>query len=111
MRSCSNRRKFDAMPRLAERQRDFATALLDGADTLPAGLVGPDGVPSARRFGVYRNNMMASLTSVLEDMFPAVCRIVGEEFFRAMARLYVRHSPPRSPILLDYGADFADFIS
>ncbi len=42
--------------------------------------------------------------------FPAVCRIVGEEFFLAMARAYVVADPPRSPMLLEYGAGFADFV-
>ncbi|MCP2936872.1 DNA-binding domain-containing protein, partial [Salmonella enterica subsp. enterica serovar Typhimurium] len=37
-------------------------------------------------------------------------RIVGAEFFRAMARVYVRVQPPRSPIMLDYGAGLPDFI-
>ncbi|MFI4995880.1 MAG: putative DNA-binding domain-containing protein [Hyphomicrobiales bacterium] len=43
--------------------------------------------------------------------FPAACRIVGVEFFRAMARAYVVSDPPSSPILLDYGAGFPDFIA
>jgi hypothetical protein len=36
---------------------------------------------------------------------------IGDEFFRAMARAYVADHPPRSPILLDYGAGFPDFIA
>ncbi len=43
--------------------------------------------------------------------FPAVERIVGEEFFQAMARAYVLAEPPRSPVLMDYGTTFADFIA
>jgi len=39
-----------------------------------------------------------------------VCRIVGAEFFQAMARAYVVSEPPQTPILLDYGAGFPDFI-
>src|SRR3546814_5903028 len=37
-------------------------------------------------------------------------RIVGDEIFRAMARVYVASAPPHSPIMLDYGASFPDFI-
>ncbi|MBI2737113.1 MAG: putative DNA-binding domain-containing protein [Rhodospirillales bacterium] len=99
------------MQRLAERQRDFSAALLDAALPVPPGLVGPDGEPSVRRFAVYRNNVVASLTEALMAAFPAVCRIVGDEFFRAMARSYVRSDPPTSPILLDYGAGFPDFVA
>jgi hypothetical protein len=98
------------MQQLAERQRDFAAALLDPGLPMPDGLVGPDGEPGPKRFAVYRNNVVVGLTETLKDAFPAVLRIVGADFFRAMARAYVMIDPPRSPILLDYGAGFPDFI-
>ncbi len=43
--------------------------------------------------------------------FPAVKRIVGDDFFTAMARVYVVAEPPSSPVLMDYGVTFADFIA
>ncbi|RZN08351.1 DUF2063 domain-containing protein [Bradyrhizobium genosp. SA-3] len=98
------------MQQLAERQRDFAAALLDPGLPMPHGLVGPDGEPDPRRFAVYRNNVAVSLIEALDDAFPAVQRIVGADFFRAMARAYVMVQPPRSPIMLDYGAGFPEFI-
>lgn len=99
------------MPRWAERQRNFGMALLDPVLPVPAGLVGPDGAPSQARFAVYRNNVVAGLTETLKEAFPAVHRIVGQDFFRAMARIYVAANPPTSPILLHYGAGFPDFIA
>jgi len=88
----------------------FARALLDPAHAVPSGLVGPDGQPSARRFNVYRNNVVASLTRVLRAAFPATASIVGEEFFAAMARVHVAEEPPASALLFEYGAGFPDFI-
>ncbi len=99
------------MSSLAERQADFTAALLDPARPAPPGLVGPDGEDSARRFAIYRNNVSVALIGALEANFPATCRIVGEEFFHAMARAYALLAPPASPILLDYGAGFPDFIA
>ena len=64
-----------------------------------------------RRFGVYRNNVYSSLIDVLQARFPVVSRLVGEEFFRAMARVYVEQEPPRSAVLLRYGASFPDFVA
>lgn len=96
---------------LPDRQRGFAAALLDPIRPIPLGLIGPDGEPSSKRFSVYRNNVIVGLTDALQASFPAVSRIVGEEFFRGMARAYVISEPPTSPILLEYGAGLANFIA
>jgi hypothetical protein len=94
----------------AEQQRAFGKAVLDPGDPIPLGVVGPDGKPNLRRFNVYRNNVIAGQISTLSDAYPAIVRLVGEEFFTAMAREYVVNHPPTSPMMFDYGADFADFI-
>jgi hypothetical protein len=99
------------VPSLAERQADFAAALLDPARPAPPGLIGPDGQHSPRRFAVYRNNVSVALVDALAANFPATRRLVGEEFFHAMARAYSLWEPPASPVLLDYGAGFAEFIA
>jgi len=98
------------MQSLADRQRAFGAAILDATHPVPPGLVGPDGEESARRFAVYRNNVIAGLIETLRDAYPVVYRLVGEEFFRAMAALYASKDPPRSPILLDYGSGFSAFL-
>ncbi|PQV54787.1 putative DNA-binding protein [Paraburkholderia sp. BL21I4N1] len=95
---------------LYDRQRHFAAALLDPDSPVPAGLLGPDREPSEKRFNVYRNNVVVGLVETLRAAYPAVCRLVGDEFFAAMARVYVALEPPRSPIMLDYGETFAAFI-
>lgn len=88
----------------------FAAHLLDPATPGPSGIAGPHGKGAEKRFGVYRNNVTVGLVNALASMFPATERIVGEEFFRAMAKLYVRSAPPRSRLLAEYGADLADFV-
>jgi hypothetical protein len=88
----------------------FTPALLDPRRETPMLVAGPRGKAVGKRYNVYRNNVTVSLIDALADTFPATQRIVGEEFFRAMARLYVRQSPPTSPLLFEYGRDFADFI-
>ncbi|MFG1345487.1 DNA-binding domain-containing protein [Xanthobacter autotrophicus DSM 431] len=93
------------------QQGDFAHAILDPRKPAPAGLVGPDGRPSARRFAVYRNNVVVGLVETLKAAYPVVHRLVGGEFFAAMARLYVVAQPPASPVMLDYGAGFPAFIA
>lgn len=92
-------------------QRQFAAALLPADPTVPAALRAWNGSDPGRRFDVHRNNVMASLVRALEDGFPVTCQLVGAEFYRAMARDYVRAQPPSSPVLLDHGAGFAEFIA
>jgi Putative DNA-binding domain len=95
---------------LAESQRRFAAALLDASAPIPTDVRALDAREAARRFAVYRNNVIVSLVSALAARFPVVCRLVGEEFFQAMAREYVLAAPPRSPVLLLYGDTFPAFI-
>jgi Putative DNA-binding domain len=68
------------------------------------------GEPDARRFQVYRNNVASSLIRGLEGRFPVVRRLVGDDFFRAMAGAYVAARKPSSAVLIHYGADFPEFV-
>ena len=97
--------------RLADRQYEFSAAVIDPEAEMPPGLLGPSRKPSGKRFAVYRNNVIVGLIEALRAHFPATCRIVGDEFFWAMARDYVLLEPPTSPLLFDYGARFPDFIA
>jgi hypothetical protein len=63
------------------------------------------------RFAVYRNNVTVSLIDALVDTFPVVQALVGEAFFRAMARMFAQMSPPRSRLMVYYGDTFADFVA
>lgn len=89
----------------------FAAALLNPDLPPPPGLRTWNGSDPARRLAVYRNNVISSLIDALADTFPVTQQLVGEEFFRAMASVYVRRHPPRTRVLAHYGADFADFIA
>lgn len=95
----------------AVRQAAFAAALLDAARPCPPGLRAWNGSDPARRFGVHRNNVIVSLVTALGDTFPVVRRLVGDDFFDAMASLYVRAQPPASPVLAHYGQGFADWLA
>jgi Putative DNA-binding domain len=92
-------------------QNNFARALLDRELPVPEGVIAYNSERPERRFAVYRNNMMVSLLGVLEDRFPATCRIVGEEFFRAAARLFIAAEPPRSPVMMFYGDSFPSYLA
>lgn len=92
-------------------QPGFAAALRDPARPAVASLRGGTLPDRARRFAVHRNNFVASLVDALAAGFPVTQALVGEDFFRAMARERVLQQPPRSPVLIDYVEGFADFIA
>lgn len=98
------------MPSLADRQRETSAALLDARLPVPQGIVGPEGRECPQRFAVYRNNVVVALIEALEAGYPAVRRIVGEEFFREVARGYATTHPPLSPVMLEYGGSFPEFL-
>src|SRR5215475_9737576 len=88
----------------------FASALLDPVGATPTIVSGPHGKEAVRRYDVYRNNVTVSLIDALAAVYPAVQRITGVDFFRAMARSYIRAAPPTSPLLFEYGREFPAFI-
>ncbi|NMG73238.1 DNA-binding domain-containing protein [Aromatoleum diolicum] len=91
-------------------QARFTDALLDPALPCPEGLMTWNGSDLALRFAVYRNNVVVSLVDALADTFPVTRELVGDEFFRAMAQVFVRTYPPRSRVLAGFGRDFPDFV-
>jgi len=88
----------------------FAPALLDPALAVPAGLHDAQGRSADKRFNVYRNNVVVSLSDALAAGFPVIRKLVGEDFFRAMAGVFVRAHPPVSPVLTFYGDAFPAFL-
>jgi len=88
----------------------FSASLLAPDLATPSLVIGPHGKGADKRYNVYRNNVTVSLIDALAATFPAVQRITGTDFFRAMARFHVRETPPSSPLLFEYGRDFANFI-
>ena len=89
---------------------DFSAVLLAPTFACPPALKTWNGSDPEKRFAVYRNNVVVGLVDALADSYPVVQALVGEEFFRAMAGVFVRQAPPRSPVLVWYGKGFAEFI-
>jgi len=93
---------------LSAYQDAFARVLLADAgsdDSVVADLTAQPG------FAVYRNTVLKGCIDALRANYPAVARLVGEEWFRAAAAVFARENLPSQPTLLDYGAGFADFLA
>lgn len=90
---------------------NFAQALSDPGRAAPSDLLVPPGACLAERFAVHRNNVHVSLVDALAERHPVVLALVGEEFFRALARAFVAVHKPRTAVLSEYGAELAQFIA
>jgi hypothetical protein len=93
---------------LGRFQDDFAHALLAVDEAAPPAVAALAGQPA---FAVYRNTVVKACIDALQANYPAVNRLVGDEWMRAAAAVYARKTLPGVPMLLEYGADFADFLA
>ena len=87
---------------LATFQRRFAAALVDPA--------APHPLASQPGFAVYRNNSAKAVIDALRAAYPTAAMLLGDARFERVALGFFRHRPPASPVLADYGEDFADHL-
>ena len=100
-----------ALSTLRELQRQLQQAVLGGDTAEIIAAIRGDGLDPAARIGIYRNHFFATFGGLLQGIFPVVCRLVDERFFAYAAHEYLRERPPRSRCLVEFGADFADFLA
>jgi hypothetical protein len=96
------------MPTLLELQRAMRAALVDRDDGAAIAMLADD-VP-ADRLDIYRNTFVSGVTKALRLSFPAVHRLVGDDFFEGAAAVFIAQHPPRAAWLDAYGAEFPQFL-
>lgn len=96
---------------LHKLQTGFARWMLgEHGSTLPDAVAGNGLAPDAR-LQIYRNIVLNNLTAALRTAYPAVLKLVGEEFFEGAAARYIRDYPSESGNLQDFGAQFAECLA
>jgi hypothetical protein len=98
------------VPALHDVQAAFAEAVTggDAAGILPQ--ITDDAPGAASRIAIYANHYRLTLIEALATTFPVTLQLVGDAFFRAAARHYVRSTPPVNPCLFEYGGSFPGFL-
>ncbi|MEQ8391874.1 MAG: DNA-binding domain-containing protein [Thalassospira sp.] len=66
---------------------------------------------NTHRFAIYRNNVHRGLCDALAAAYPTVEKLVGDTFFRALARQFVSTETTRPGSLALYGDGFSEFIA
>ena len=92
-------------------QTNLTAAILGSDLPVPEGLSDGHGKTAGKRFDIYRNNVAVSLTEALITAFPTIHGLVGDQFFRAMAGVYLRQHPPTSPLMMFYGGEMPSFLA
>jgi hypothetical protein len=90
------------MPSLRETQARFMDALL-GVET-----DFPNATPA--QLNVYRRNVRGNFVDALRSTFPAVWRLVGDDYFRQIARRFQDLRPSRSGDLTAVGEFFPSYL-
>lgn len=99
------------MRSLAELQTAMTRAVVAGSFVdVESELVAASAHPG-RRYAIYRNNMLLSLTAHLRAVFPVTARLGDDRFFAYAAHQFILREPPRSSRLAIYGAAFPRFLS
>lgn len=96
------------MTTLAELQRAFVAALLEGDERGVAPQLRADALP---RLAIHRGNLRANQRDALAATYPVVRRLVGDAFFGALAHRYAARWPSRSGDLHAFGAALAGFLA
>jgi hypothetical protein len=95
---------------MAQLQHAFANAIFFDHAPIPATIRSATGPAHACRFGVYRNNVIASLINAVAARYPVVRKLLWDDAFDRIAHLYVTAEPPRSPMMFEYGEGFPQFL-
>lgn len=99
------------MPALSDQLSGFAGAIVRGDEP---SLQIDNSYPhysAAAAIEIYRNNYRGNLHDTLAGAYPVIMQLVGDEFFRFLARKFIEQHPSRSGNLHHYGAEMADFVA
>jgi len=99
------------MPVSCALQSRIAQAILGENGYELAPMLAKGSFDPLQRLNIYRNNTFASLTATLIAVFPVTLQLLGENYFRYVAGVFIRNNPPQEARLVRYGGSFARFLA
>jgi hypothetical protein len=98
------------MPFLRELQRDLQSHLLGADDTIVEAIVDAPPLPTLERLGIYRNAYRVRLIEALDDTYPVLHAVLGDEVFAALGEEFVAAHPSVHRSIRWYGSELAEFL-
>ena len=100
-----------AAPDLATLQREFLAYLTANEPNIAATIVETATVSAATRLRIYQHAYGARLTDALQDNFPALFALLGDDGFAELARLYIHYYPSQHFSLRYFGEQLTTLLT
>ncbi len=98
------------MSDLAALQASFQAAVTDGGRGFAGEIVSTERVGAERRIAIYADAYRLRLVEVLQDNYPGLHRLLGDDAFDSLARRYIETTPSTFRSARWYGHRLAEFI-
>jgi len=98
------------MPALRELQRDLQRHLLGADDAIVEAVVDAPPLPTLERLGIYRNAYRVRLIEALDDTYPVLHAVLGDEVFAALGEEFVASHPSVHRSIRWYGGELAELL-
>ena len=98
------------MPMLDNMQQKFWSGLTSEDNSVHACINSNLMFDKNERMDVYRTNARSLYVSVISDDYPVCKKILGDDYFKLIAKKYYQSHPSLSFDLNEYGNDFAGYL-
>lgn len=96
---------------LRQLQRDLQNYLLGQHTPIEAAIVEAPPLPVSARLGIYHNAYRVRLIDALDDTYPILHAVLGDEMFVAMGQEFVAAHPSVYRSIRWYGRELCEFLS
>jgi hypothetical protein len=96
---------------LRRLQREMQRDLFGGVSAIGACIAETAPLATEARLGIYRHAYVARLIETLEDHYPVLHGILGDEDFEALGAAFIREFPSTHRSIRWYGRELADFLA
>src|SRR5271156_6213949 len=96
---------------LQKLQYEMQRHLLGEDSGVIAGIVDAPPLPAANRLAIYRNAYQVRLIDALNDTYPILHALLGDDMFVALGEAYVAAPPSVHRSIRWYGRELEDFLA
>jgi Putative DNA-binding domain len=96
---------------LRRLQSELQNYLLGEQSPIAEAIVDAPPLPTAERLGIYRNAYQVRLLEALDDTYPVLHEVLGDEMFADVGLAFIAAHPSINRSIRWYGRELAEFLS